>query len=174
MSNTWTVAGILAALTLCGGVAEGQTSRPPTAVEANTGYAAFADEDPVDHFVIGGAPRFYLSKRLSLGPEFIYMVGPGEDRDIFLTGNIWYDFLTPPASGVNRFTPYLVVGGGVLFHRDFLHNEGVKWFAREPGFSGGFGVRVALNDRWYVAPEARLGSELHARLTVAIGYQMKR
>jgi hypothetical protein len=168
------VAAIVAAVTLCAAGAQGQTSRPPTAVEVNTGYAAFADEAPVEHFAIGGAPRFYVSKRVSLGPEFIYMVGPGEDRDFFLTGNVWFDFVRPPDSGVNRLTPYFVAGAGVMFHRNFLHNEGVKWFAREPGFSFGFGLRVAVNERWYVAPEARLGSEIHARLTAAIGYQFKR
>ena len=176
MSRFRSRAAILSAVILCfcAGVAHAQTARPPAAFDVNAGLATFTDEDPVEHFSIGAAPRFYVSPRVSVGPEFVYMIGPGEDRDFFLTGNVWFDFVEPPASGVNRVTPYLVGGVGVMLHRDFLHNEGVKWFHKEVGFSGGFGVRVAVTERWYVAPEVRLGSELHARLTGAIGFRLKR
>lgn len=175
MGRSCSVAAIAASVLLGGGAAHGQTARPPTAVEVNTGYAAFPDEAPIEHFVIGAAPRFYVSPRVGLGPEFTYMIGPGDDRDIFLTGNVWFDFRAPPPAGVNRVAPYLVAGGGVMFHRNFLHREGVaRWFAKEPAFSGGFGVRLALNDRWYVAPEGRLGWEPHARLTATVGYRFNR
>ena len=154
--------------------AHAQTSRLP-AVEANVGFAAFADEAPVEHFVVGAAPRFYVSPRVSIGPEFVYMIGPEYVRDIFLTGNIWFDFFDQPPSRINRFTPYLVGGVGVMFHRNFLFNEGAaRWFHKETGFSGGLGLRVAVGDRWYIAPEIRLGSELHARLTAALGYRFGR
>lgn len=151
-----------------------ETNRPAPACETNIGLATFADEDAVEHFQIGAAPRFYLSPRVSVGPEFVYMAGPGEDRDIFFTGNVWFDIVEPGAMGVKRVTPYLVAGVGVMAHRDFLFNEGVRWFHKEVGFSGGIGARIALNDRWYVAPEARLGSELHARLTAVAGYRFGR
>jgi hypothetical protein len=41
----------------------------------------------------------------------------------------------------------------------------------ELAVTGGIGVRIAINDRWYVAPEARLGWETHSRLTGTIGYR---
>jgi hypothetical protein len=165
---------LLAAALLHTTGAGAQTNRPAPALDTNTGLATFADEDAVEHFQIGVAPRFYLSPRVSVGPEFVYMVGPGEDRDIFFTGNVWFDIAEADATGVKRVTPYLVAGVGVMAHRDFLFNEGVTWFHKEVGFSGGIGARIALNDRWYVAPEARLGSELHARLTAVAGYRFAR
>lgn len=160
-------------LVLAAGAAAGQTSRPASAFEIHGGYAAFADESPVQHAIGGAAYRFHLSPRVSVGPELIYMSGPGEDRDIFLTGDVWFDFVAPSPSGVKRVVPYLVAGGGVMFHRNFLYNEGTKWFAREPAFTGGFGVRIPLGERWYVAPEARLGWEMHIRFSAAVGYRFR-
>lgn len=154
---------------LAAGTAAAQTGRPAPSLEIHGGYAAFVDESPINHGLLGAAYRFHLSPRVSVGPEFIYMVGPGEDRDIFLTGDVWFDFLTPSPSRVDRVVPYLVGGGGIMFHRNFLYNEGAKWFAREPAFSGGLGVRFAIGDKWYVAPEARIGWEAHLRFSAAVG-----
>lgn len=162
-----------AAILLCSHTAFAQSTRPAPSFEGHIGYAGFVDESPVNHSIMGAAYRFHVSPRVSIGPEFIYMIGPGEDRDIFLTGDLWFDFIEPSPSGPARVVPYLVVGGGVMFHRNFLHNEGAKWFAREPAVTGGLGARIAVNDRWYVAPEVRLGWEAHVRFSAAVGYRFK-
>jgi hypothetical protein len=59
----------------------------------------------------GASPRAYLSRRWSFAPEFIFMQGPGDDRDILLVPSLAFDF-----SSSQRIRPYLVFGAGVLFH----------------------------------------------------------
>ena len=115
----------------------------------------------------GGAFHYPLSPRVWVGPEAVYMIGPGNDRDLFLTGNIWFDVSAPPRGGLRRITPYLVAGIGFMRHtEEFL----ADFTAYEWAFTGGAGVRIRLGDRWYVAPEARLGWEAHSRLSAAVGY----
>lgn len=145
-----------------------QSGRPVVAAEAIAGHAAFVDEAPIHHFVAGGALRYPLSARVGVGPEVVYMAGPGHDRDLFVTGNIWFDFLRPRAGEVRRVTPYFVAGAGLMRHTDRFSRD---FTVHEWAATGGFGFRIALNDRWYVAPEARLGWEAHSRLTVSVGYR---
>lgn len=52
-----------------------ERNREPASVEI-VGHAAFLDEDPIDHFVFGGAARFPLSPRVSVGTEVVYIIGP--------------------------------------------------------------------------------------------------
>ena len=147
--------------------ASAQGGSPAWRVEGHLGHAAFIDEEPIDHFVSGGAARYQLSPRVSIGPEVIHMVGPGDDRDLFLTGNAWFDLLGPSAGKPRRATPYLVAGAGLMRHQDEFFRD---FTSTEFAVTGGFGVRVMINDRWYVAPEARLGWEPHTRLSASIGY----
>jgi hypothetical protein len=142
-------------------------TRPASSVEITTGYAGFADEDLVNHFVIGGAGRVYLTPRVSVGPEFVYMIGPDTDRDLMVTGNLTFDFLR---SGPDRPVVPFVVGGIGLFHHtnDFLDRT---FSSTEGAFTAGGGARVSITDRWYVAPEFRIGWEPHVRATVSAGYR---
>ena len=142
-------------------------TEPRANIEGTLGHAAFLDEDPIDHFVSGGAFRYRLSPRVSVGPEVIYMVGPGQDRNLFLTGNLWFHFTEPRAD--RRATPYFVLGGGLMRHR----SEFIDFVAYEGAVTGGIGVRIALNERWYIAPEARLGWEPHTRLSANVGYTFR-
>jgi hypothetical protein len=148
-------------------IVHGQTGQPRISVEGTLGHAAFLDEDPVDHFVFGGAFRYRLSPRVSVGPEVIYMIGPGRDRDLFVTGNMWFDFVSSRPD--RRVTPYLVAGGGLMRHR----SEFIDFVAYEGAVTGGFGVRIALSGGWYIAPEARLGWEPHLRLSANVGYSFR-
>jgi hypothetical protein len=144
-----------------------QTARPAPALELTVGHAAFLDEDAIDHLVLGGAYRHYVSPRVSLGPEIQYMIGPATDRDFFATGNLWFDLVRPDPR--RHVTPYLVAGGGIMVHYpefDFLGGP-----YKEGAFTGGVGFRIAISERWYVAPEARLGWEAHSRLTATVGYR---
>jgi hypothetical protein len=121
--------------------------------------------------IFGGAFRYPLSPRVSIGPELVYMIGPGHDRDLFVTGDIWFDFIPRQRGVPARFSPYLVAGVGLMRHSD----ESLRDFVvHEWAFTGGIGLRIALNERWYVAPEARLGWEPHARLSGSVGYAFGR
>ena len=85
---------------------------------ASLGWAGFGDDGVIHHGLFGAGARFYLSRRFSLGPELVYMVGPGQDSDLMLTGNLWVDVLAPTPAKPRRTTPFLVVGGGWFRHSD--------------------------------------------------------
>jgi hypothetical protein len=138
--------------------------RPSIDFKLVLGASAFLDEEiPFDHFDIGASMRFGLTKRLSVEPQFLYMSGPGSDRDYTLTGNISYDLLTAP-----KYSIYVVGGGGLLHHteqfstREFSDNE---WTA-----NGGIGVRLRLTEQFFLAPEFRFGTEPLLTTQVGIGY----
>lgn len=142
-----------------------------TRLEATGGYAGFADDALIDHAVIGGAMRFYVSRRLSVGPEVTYMVGPGSDRDLMLTGNVTFDLLRSPDDRARRVMPF-IVGGAGLFRSTRRFGQ-TSYSSTEGAFTGGTGVRVQLTDRLYVAPDFRLGWELHFRITATIGVALR-
>ena len=88
---------------------------------------------------IGAGARISLTPRISVGPEFAYMVGPDADRDIFVLGSMWIDLLRPgPARPV---APYVVFGGGYMSHRDELGRGPYPW-KHEGSFTAGGGARV--------------------------------
>jgi hypothetical protein len=147
--------------------AEAQSTRKggPDAVEVFAGYAGFVDDATIDHAVFGGAGRFYISPRVSLGPEVTYMRGPDLDRDLFVMGNLTWDMIPSRVSRPPRVTPFLIAGAGFFLHQDrYLDSWG-----SEGAFSAGGGVRVWLTDRAYALVDVRIGWELHTRITGGIG-----
>ena len=146
----------------------GAQDRPRPALEFSSGWAGFVDDATIHHAVFGGTARFYLTPRISVGPEFVYLVGPGNDRDLILTGNLTFDLIKPIDNRPRRITPYVLAGGGYFQHRNRFVNR--TFTASEGAFTGGGGVRIFLTRDLYIAPEARLGWELHQRLTVTIGF----
>jgi hypothetical protein len=150
----------------------GLASRPPAAVEAFAGYAGFVDESLIEHAVLGTSARIYLTPRIALGPELAYMRGPGADRDLFLTGNLTFDLLSPRQGRPRRVSPFLVAGGGFMRHSDSF---GAGTFSSSEGaVTGGGGVRVRLNDRAYAVADFRVGWEPHVRVTGGIGVSLGR
>lgn len=149
----------------------GAQRHPAPAAEITSGWAGFVDDATKHHAVAGAALRWYVSPRLSLGPEVVYMIGPGSDRDLYFTGNLVFDVLQPERGRRRRFTPYLVAGAGFFRHSDeFLRGTFVSY---EGAFTGGGGARVFLSDRVYVAPELRVGWELHLRATATVGVSVR-
>jgi len=147
--------------------AQTDNQRGSTAVEFGGGYAAFVDESPIDHTVVGGALRFHLTPRISVGPEVTYMIGPGHDRDLFVTGNVVFDLLPSSRSRIPPVMPFVVAGGGIQrFSNRFGSSSFSSW---EGAVTGGGGVRIRLSNRVYVAPEFRIGWEPHYRFIAAVG-----
>ena len=135
------------------------------AVEFSAGYAGFMDDATIDHATFGGAARFYITRRLAIGPEIQYMRGPRSDRDLFVTGNLTFDVLGN--RGGSRLTPFLVVGGGLMRHSDRFANQ--TFASSEGAFTAGGGVRVRVSERVTVGADARCGWEPHCRIAGAIG-----
>jgi hypothetical protein len=150
--------------------AEAQSIRPPGSVEVFAGHAGFADDATIEHSVFGGAARFYVTPRISVGPEITYMRGPGDDRDWYVLGNLTWDILYPSAGRPPRVSPFLIVGGGFFTHSDRV-GTGI-FTSSEGAFAAGGGARVHITDRVYAMGDFRIGWELHYRVTGGIGVSM--
>jgi hypothetical protein len=161
----WLVAAGVAAFVVALAPSAFAQSGRTAAAEGIVGYAGFIDDATIHHSVLGGAARWYLLPRVAVGPELVYMKGPGDDRDVVLTGNVTFDLL----SRTRAVTPFLVVGGGIFRHSDRFGGE--TFSSTEGSFTGGGGVRIPIGERLYVAPEFRIGWEPHYRLSVAVGWR---
>lgn len=143
--------------------------RPAATAEVSAGYAGFADDSVIHHAVAGATVRAYVSPRVAVGPEVVYMVGPNDDRDLFLTGNLTFD-LRRSRPGI--VVPYLLAGGGLFQHSDRFGTQTFR--SREGAFTAGGGARGWVSDRAYVAAEYRVGWELHFRITGHVGFALGR
>jgi opacity protein-like surface antigen len=122
------------------------------------GTAGFIESDP--HDIFGAMVDFRLVNGLRVGPEVLYHIGPGQDRDITSTILLSYDFRR-----LKRVTPFITGGVGVLHHT----NGRSTWNGVTAGFGGG--VKIAISRNLYVAPEIRGGWEPIGRAMVSIGYR---
>jgi hypothetical protein len=162
---------LIVTLTAGAGTAAAQSRPAPLApspvLEGALGWAGFGDEGVIHHTLIGTAVRFHLSRRFSVGPELTYMVGPGDDRDLIVTGNVMFDVLAPTGTAPRRATPFLVVGGGLFRHTDRFQSG--TFSSTEGAFTLGLGARVWATRRTFVAVDARLGWEPHLRVAATVG-----
>ncbi len=159
----------LSAATTAGAQAPSTAAGPAAAAEFIAGYAGFVDDATIDHAVVGGAARWYVTRRLSVGPEIVFMRGPASDRDLFVTGNLTYD-LAGSYGRTPRVIPFLVAGAGFMWHQSAIGRQ--EFHYTEGALTGGGGARVWLTDHVYAAGDVRLGWELHYRLagTVGVGF----
>ncbi len=146
-------------------------ARPAPVVEGTAGWAGFLDEEVVRHGLVATAARVHVSRRVSLGPEVQYFVGPNSDRDLIVTGNLMVDLLAPTADQPKRTTPFVVVGGGLFRHSDRFN--GRSFSSTEGAYTAGVGVRTWATERLFVAGDARLGWEAHVRLAVTVGLALR-
>lgn len=107
--------------------------------------------------------RYYLTRRLGIEPEVMYLVGPGSDRDITVIPHLTVDL--NPGRAVR---PYVVGGAGL--HRFSQRIGGVPFTGNSWVVNGGFGVRIPLGSRFFVAPEARIGFETLLRFSGSFGF----
>lgn len=134
-------------------------------VEGHVGKTWFADEGAIEHNVGGGGARFFVTNRIAIGPEIIYMNGPGLDEDWFLTGNATVDI--GPLRWRSRVMPYAIMGAGVMHHSNMTDARPIS--ATGGTVTLGGGARIRIGDRWFVAPEARIGVEPQVRIGISVG-----
>ena len=127
------------------------------------GWTTFIDEAPIDHLVAGGSVRFYVTRRIGIEPELLYLKGPHDDRDLTFMPHFTYDF-----GNSKRRIPYVTVGAGFLHHSDKIGL--LKFTHTEWTVSGGVGIKVFLTDKIFFAPEFRMGFEPIVRATGSIGF----
>lgn len=138
------------------------------------GSAVFGDE--IEHKIVGGAVRVYVTKRLSIEPEYLYLRHSENDQDHHFQPNVAFDFVT---DSTGRLVVYGIGGVGVLHHKgdilsfnDFftgaprvVDTSFTTWTA-----SAGIGAKIFVTKRIFVSPEVRLGREPTVRATINIGY----
>src|SRR5262245_19201020 len=140
--------------------------RPAPAIELGAGALLFPDEGVVTEGFIGGTGRFYVSPRISLGPEVAYIQGDNHHH-LMLTGNVTVDLAAPGRS----VTPFVVAGAG-LFRTNETPPAGGPFSHNEGAFTAGGGVRALVGDRVIVGAEARVGWETHVRFNGFVGVRL--
>jgi len=147
-------------------MAQTKNDRGRGLVEGGGGYASFVDDSPISHGVVQGSARWFLGSRVAVGPEVTYMRGPDSDRDWLVTGNVTIDAFRR-SGAPRRVRPYIVAGAG-LMHSTLPVGIG-SFSSSEGAFTAGGGARITATRGWYLAPEVRLGWELHWRTGVTVG-----
>ena len=141
--------------------------RPAPAVELAAGWVGFADDGIVSETLVGGSGRWYVSPRVSLGPEVVYISGDNHSH-LVVTGNVMFDWFAAPRA----VAPFLVVGGGMFRTSETFFGETIS--SSEGAFTAGGGVRAAVTDRVTVGVEARAGWETHVRINGTVGVRLGR
>jgi len=126
------------------------------------GSAIFGED--IEHKMVGGALRVYVTKRLSIEPEYMYFRNTENDQDHAGQLSVAYDFTDPTKRAV--FYGIAGVGG--------LHHEG-SFFGTDNTFdtwtaSGGVGIKIFITKKLFVSPELRIGREPTVRATINVGY----
>ena len=153
---------VIFAILLWSLAAEAQ-GKPKPELRVTGGWVGFIDEDWIDHGAIGGALRYYLTRRVAVEPELLYMIGPRNDRDITLIPHISFDF--SPGQPVR---PYVI--GRVGFHQFRDKFNGVEFRDNQWTANGGVGVRIPVAPDVFVSPELRLGFETFVRAAASVGF----
>ena len=145
--------------------------RPGPAVDLAAGWVGFADDGVVSEGLIGGAARWYLLPRFSVGPELVFIHGTSHSH-LVITGNVTWDVLGPRNRRPRAVTPFLVAGGGVFQTRGHFFNG--TYTSSEGAFTAGGGVRALVADRVTLGVEMRMGWEPHIRINGLLGVQLGR
>lgn len=143
--------------------------RPAPAGEFAAGALLFPDDGVVTEGAVGGTVRFYLSPRISVGPEIAFVQGENHGH-LMLTGNVTFDFLSPVNGQPPRVAPFAVVGGGLFLTREEFPSE--TFWSGDPAFTAGGGVRIRLGKHAFAGAEIRVGWELHIRVNGMVGVNL--
>jgi hypothetical protein len=162
--------GALALVLSMAGLATAQDRAGPAA-EFAAGWVGFADDGIVSEGLVGGAARWYLLPRISVGPEVVYIHGANHNH-LVVTGNVTFDLFAPTSGRPPQVTPFLVAGGGFFQTRESSFTE--TFTSSEGAFTAGGGVRALVGDRVTVGIDIRAGWEAHLRLNGSIGLRLGR
>ena len=143
-------------------VARAQSAAVP-ALTFTGGWTGFADEGLINHAAFGVGAEWVPTAHLSVGPELLYMVGPGSDRDLMLLGVARVGILALRS----RVSPFVTAGGGMMRHTDRFGSD--SYSSTEGGLIFGGGVRINPSPRVFIAPEFTMGWEPHMRVSVTVG-----
>ena len=146
-------------------------NRPGPAAELEAGWVGFADDGVVSESLVGGALRLYLRPRLSVGPEVVYLHGDNHSH-LMVTGNVTWELLAPTNGRPPSITPFFVLGGGIFQTRETF--SAGAFTSREGAFTAGGGVRAVVGDRVTIGADARIGWELHLRISGLMGLRLGR
>ncbi len=167
MRSLFQSAALVAAFLFAASADVSAQSSPVPSVTITGGWAGFVDDGRVDHGVVGGGAEWVLTRHVAVGPEVLYMVGPGEDRDIVVLGVARIGIL--PFG--RRVAPFLTFGAGSMTHSDRF--GGRTFRSTEGAFVFGGGARIDVSPRAFVAPEFTVGWEPHARVSVNVGIRLQ-
>ena len=148
----------------------------PPRVEGKVIFGTATFGDDIEHKVVGGAVRVYVTKKFSIEPEYLYLRHSEDDQDHHFQPNVAYDFIT---DSTGRLVVYAIGGVGVLHHKgetlsfnDFFTGEPrvvdtsfTTWTA-----TAGIGAKIFVTKRLFVSPELRVGREPTVRATINVGY----
>lgn len=143
-------------------------------IEAKVIFGSTVFNEDSEHKAVGGAVRVYVTKRLSIEPEYLYLRHSERDQDQLVQPNVAYDFTDP----TKRVVAYGIAGVGVLHHKGrFFGNDFVTGAPRvfDTSFttwtaSAGGGMKIFLTKRLFVSPEVRVGRQPTLRATINVGY----
>jgi len=141
--------------------------QPAPVVEISGGSIGFTDA--TESFV-GGAFRFYVLPRVSLGPEVTYIIGDDHSH-VIVTGNFVFDFLRSYKGQPRRITPFGLLGGGIFQTRNQF--PVANFNSTEGAFTAGGGIRTVLGNRVTLGADLRVGWELHVRVGGTIGFKLR-
>lgn len=127
--------------------------------------AALAIALVTDYGLFGADARWYMSPRVALGPELVYMIGRGHARYLALAGNITVDLFARRRAA----TPFFLASYGGEHHSNSY--GGGSFVVYSSFLSIGAGVRVPLGERWYLAPEAQVGAVPRYCFAVRVGWR---
>jgi len=109
-------------------------NKPRPEIRVTAGWVGFIDKNWIDHKIVGGSARFYLTRRIGLEPEILSMIGPGSDRDVTLIPHISFDFLLR-----EKVRPYVIGGAGLMRHSQDIGR--IRFTDKEWVGNGGVGVK---------------------------------
>lgn len=110
---------------------------------------------------LGGSYRMYFGKRRwGIEPEYSAMI-VSDHTDNMLAASVAKDLSRPSSKRVW----YIVMGGG------FNHQRRSRTSSTHfpSALSWGVGVKIRAGQRWYIAPQTRIGVEPNIRFSLFFG-----
>jgi Outer membrane protein beta-barrel domain len=135
---------------------------PKYELRGSVGAVQFLDDGSWNHLLLASSFRYYFRRNLAVEGEFQYLYQNDTHHDIVLLPSFVWDIRQ------GRVVPYLSVGLG------WARGSFQRFSTAEEFLQGGGGVKIYLNDHWYVAPEFKFGLDLHGRLSGTLGYTRHR